>query len=199
VSYSLNEVSSLVVKAIRGSGLDWGVAEEAGFAVRWLCRIELPGAAILAQRLLLHEKIAAKMACPLAVGMRVSDRAHEFHRELGSMLPAVVCPLLLMPFIANVAKQRSSLIRIRWGAQELFVDESNLWLLLDKGIQRLSVSDLLSELDPCEVADIELMLVSSSVDNKLKRPEVVRTEHCRVDLDSDTLNCLNEFAARTYA
>ena len=33
---SLNEIQSLAVKATRGAGLSWGIADDAGWAVRWL-------------------------------------------------------------------------------------------------------------------------------------------------------------------
>ena len=47
VRLSLPEIESLVVKAARGAGYNWGIAEEAGFAVRWLARTGLPGPEIL--------------------------------------------------------------------------------------------------------------------------------------------------------
>ena len=35
MSHSLGEVEALARKAARGGGYSWGMAEEAGFAVRW--------------------------------------------------------------------------------------------------------------------------------------------------------------------
>ena len=35
-SLSRNEVASLCMKAARGAGMSWGLAEEAGFAAAWL-------------------------------------------------------------------------------------------------------------------------------------------------------------------
>lgn len=40
---SRNETESLCMKAARGAGFSWGMAEEAGFATGWLC----PQAALL--------------------------------------------------------------------------------------------------------------------------------------------------------
>ncbi len=48
MSWSLNEIEGLARKAARGSGLSWGLAEEAGKATRWLCAAGLPGADALA-------------------------------------------------------------------------------------------------------------------------------------------------------
>ena len=44
---SLNEIDSLCQKAARGAGLDWGLAEEAGFAAAWLAARGADGAAAL--------------------------------------------------------------------------------------------------------------------------------------------------------
>ncbi|KMW60818.1 hypothetical protein AIOL_000983 [Candidatus Rhodobacter oscarellae] len=45
---SLGELQALAAKAARGAGLSWGLAEEAGWAVRWLEARGLAGAAALA-------------------------------------------------------------------------------------------------------------------------------------------------------
>ena len=37
MSYSLNEFQALARKAAGGSGVAWGIAEEAGMAARYLC------------------------------------------------------------------------------------------------------------------------------------------------------------------
>ena len=50
-NYSLGEIDSLARKATRGAGYSWGVAEEAGKAVRWLSAYGYPGAEILANYL----------------------------------------------------------------------------------------------------------------------------------------------------
>lgn len=44
---SLAEVAAAAAKAVRGCGHPEGIAEEVGFAVRWLCERELPGVATL--------------------------------------------------------------------------------------------------------------------------------------------------------
>ena len=48
VDASLNELEALARKAARGAGLPWGLAEDAGWAVRWLEARELPAATLLA-------------------------------------------------------------------------------------------------------------------------------------------------------
>lgn len=44
VNMALSEVRSLVTKAARGAGMNWGMAEEAGWAADWLARRAMPAA-----------------------------------------------------------------------------------------------------------------------------------------------------------
>ena len=44
---SFNEIAMTVLKAARGAGLEWGLAEEAAEAGRWLAGFYLPWAAAL--------------------------------------------------------------------------------------------------------------------------------------------------------
>ena len=46
-SWSVSEASSLAIKAARGVGMPWGIAEEAGFVLRWLTRSGAPGVTAL--------------------------------------------------------------------------------------------------------------------------------------------------------
>ena len=41
--YSLGEIEALCIKASRGAGLSWGLAEEAGLIARHLSEVNLPG------------------------------------------------------------------------------------------------------------------------------------------------------------
>ncbi|MGC1487905.1 MAG: DUF3726 domain-containing protein, partial [Albidovulum sp.] len=45
--YSQSEIEALGIKAARGAGYDWGMAEEAGMAARWLAHEGLPGPELL--------------------------------------------------------------------------------------------------------------------------------------------------------
>lgn len=98
MSWSLVEIRALALKAARGAGLSWGLAEEAGFAVRWLQARELPGVQALALYLEQCEKHGLDASkCPLQIGAGVSDGASPEDSELGE----VRTPLLLIPFIAQ--------------------------------------------------------------------------------------------------
>ena len=46
-NFTLAEVESYLRKAARACGLEWGIAEEAGKAARWLAAFNLPGPEIM--------------------------------------------------------------------------------------------------------------------------------------------------------
>ncbi len=68
---SLNEIEALARKAARGGGMSWGLAEEAGKAVRWLSDNGFPGPWLLSKLLLQNDgKPYSELA--LQQGMTVS-------------------------------------------------------------------------------------------------------------------------------
>lgn len=105
MSWSLGEIRALSVKAARGSGMDWGIAEEAGFVVQWLEEHGLNGVRALAQylsRVRMDEKYNDEH-CPLILGCLVSDMNNW------EILQGKNCyePMLLIPFLSNVVKDQS--------------------------------------------------------------------------------------------
>lgn len=118
MSYALNETRALVRKAVRGAGYDWGTADEAAWAVRWLEAAGLDGCAALAQHLTWMEgrdpnahaprHLAADMQaerqplCPLRAGLAVADA--YWLTGTGVSLVDVLHPLLLVPFVARAAQ-----------------------------------------------------------------------------------------------
>jgi hypothetical protein len=106
---SLNEVESLTLKACRGAGMSWGLAEEAAQAARWLaarsCAWDSSLVALLAQRgdvssshLTANDMrpVARGAAlCPVHAGAAVADllRPGE-HLTLHNVLE----PIWLVPF-----------------------------------------------------------------------------------------------------
>jgi hypothetical protein len=133
---SLNEIESLVLKAARGAGMTWGVAEEAAVAAAWLaeralpwaetlvgilaqqhatCRPEIVGDAVLPSR-------AGFPLCPILTGSLLSDlgaltRAIEVRDVLG--------PLWLAPFVARWAGPDRA-VRLRWPQVCLSIDDGGL-------------------------------------------------------------------------
>jgi hypothetical protein len=106
MSWSLGEIGALATKAARGSGMDWGLADEAGYAVKWLQRRQLPGVAALCRYLSWRQ--AGEITiwpddtardghyCPIATGAAYGDGV--FGDEV--QFARVRTPLLLAPFIA---------------------------------------------------------------------------------------------------
>jgi hypothetical protein len=97
--------------------MDWGMAEEAGFAVHWLEAHGLPGTKILAQYLsTVHRDTNFDYDnCPLKLGCIISDTGDW--NALGNTATAE--PLLLVPFIANVAGEDS--VELVWAKNKLVI------------------------------------------------------------------------------
>ena len=115
MTFSLGEIRAMALKATRGAGYPWGLAEEAGQATTWLCAHALPGCEALAA--LLARNLAAELSahsprgpewdaprdlCPLITGAALCDNATRLTRG-PLLLPPVAEPLLLLPFLALVS------------------------------------------------------------------------------------------------
>lgn len=95
---SLNEVESLVLKAARGAGLAWGLAEEAAAAAVWLARVDL----------LLLAPFVARLR---AVGS-TSQPVVEGQILRPSTVGTTLCPILTGAFIADLGSG-SRIIEVR--------------------------------------------------------------------------------------
>ena len=128
-SLSLNEVDALAKKATRGTGYSWGMAEEAGKAIRWLCRNGVDGCSDLVD--LLVECDGTDLAewrpridghvwtarsdrlCPLITGAALSDRAADLYDAVIEIGP-LVRPVLILPFAGHAAQSLRGLVSVRW-------------------------------------------------------------------------------------
>lgn len=135
---SLNEIAATSAKAVRGCGHPEGVAEEMGFAARWLCERDLPGLDVLLPALddasaggTLVDPIAdrrgdgmtlravdrsplpALRVAPSVVELVVagSPRREGVSKPYSVELDAVTHPLLLVPF---VARSKARPMRATW-------------------------------------------------------------------------------------
>ena len=125
---SLNEIDVSAKRAARGCGLSWGLAEEAGKAARWLCARGLPGVPALVPLLRAIDgkpvgkvRIAAgewfpagTFLCPILVGAAISDDAAKIGREQNITLHTLRAPLLLLPFLAWLAKHQGVAVCCNW-------------------------------------------------------------------------------------
>lgn len=179
MTWSLGEIRSLSVKAARGSGMDWGIAEEAGFAVEWLETHGLQGTKALAQYLskVHRQETFEPETCPLKLGCMISDM--NDWAELQNK--PVYEPLLLMPFIANTL-DNETLVLI-WSQNSLTICKS--------GVACNNTNTLNAEINrsPCLVK-AEL---SNSISNMLNHKTRVS------DDAKNYVAILNALAHETYA
>jgi len=126
---SLPEVEALCIKAARGAGYSWGMAEEAGYAARWLAARGLPGPDILQSHLAEFDNKAwasvvpltgetwcspsGTNLCPLATGSALADRA-TLAGHVYPKIEGTAYPILLLPFIDRIAKSQQVVLSVRW-------------------------------------------------------------------------------------
>jgi hypothetical protein len=117
VFLSLNEIETTVLKAARGAGYGWGLAEEAGAAARWLAQHDLPWAATLGilfaentVRLLGTDRV---MSNPLVAGTWICD---DFAVDTGTPLnlPAVIAPLWLAAVVGVGGRGKPVDVVMEW-------------------------------------------------------------------------------------
>jgi len=99
--------------------MTWGLAEEAGFAVRWLEERGAPGAAALAGYLVQRQSYSTK-TCPIAVGASVSDSGtwkNTFPLRLYQ-------PVLVLPFLASVLDKE--FVMLTWVDHRAIVNSSGI-------------------------------------------------------------------------
>lgn len=122
-NYALNEIRALSLKAAKGAGLDWGLAEDAAFGTVFLCRYGFDGCGALI-KLLDHllQYPAAQLKpnhsaadnqsrilrathglSPLYAGITLLDRARQSN-ALPITLSKLHTPLFILPFIAELSK-----------------------------------------------------------------------------------------------
>ncbi len=140
MTLSFGEIESLSLKAARGAGLTWGLAEEAGKAVRWLSEHGLAGPEILAAHLpniagrdydLLRPHPGStrwwsegEALCPLITGVALSDHAGILPDLL--TLEPVWCPLLLVPFVDRAASRLGQPLAVGWSGTQIVCGRSGV-------------------------------------------------------------------------
>ena len=109
---SLNEIEASMLKAARGAGMEWGLAEEAAQAARMLARAGVAFEATMLHLLqaapwrndfviegdALRPREPEAWLCPIRVGACLSDLADRRLKRV----ERVLCPLLLLPFAARL-------------------------------------------------------------------------------------------------
>ncbi len=197
MTHSLNEIEALSKRAARGSGLSWGLAEEASRGVRWLASFGLPSLDMLADLLELNDRRAeidvAPMALdglwkapagrmsPIIAGASLSDCAGRLLALGQIQMQDLSYPLLAMPFLAGIALRLQEPVAAAWGDVELVTDGRQLCLGAGDS------EALLTPLTP---------LITFSAPAKMTGP---KEPMMRAAVSPQTWARLNRFAHRTFA
>ena len=177
VSWSNNEVRALAVKAARGAGMHWGVAEEAGYAAFWLQFNGLPGVSALAGYLssASSEELASANSdtCPIRAGIRISDGVDD------SLMTDVNLhyPLLVLPFLVHAVP---GVISLKFSEIELIANVNGV-----------------AEIQP----GANFLVPSANVSTRSLDVDITyaRKQTRTPDKEAEAIAVLTEFAGKTYA
>ena len=208
--FSLNQIEHNTRKAVRGVGLDWGLAEEAGRAVRWLESIDLPSVYQLAQHLKNiehveearlrieqhdgHWRALQGVASPLLVGPSLSDcinagslgaaGSHEIYPDRILRIYNVAYPLLCAGYTGVASAQSGRWVRLVWDDIKVYCCPDGMGFSGNRG-------------------DLEAAS-TSAVDVQLLKPDellmdifwALSSDPCNVGMED--WKVLEQYAHRTY-
>ncbi len=194
MSWSLGEIRALTIKAARGAGMEWGLADEAGYAVKWLQERNLPGVAAMCCYLNWRQNnhpaawpqttgtpLKDTSYCPIFLGAAYSDRAIPGDIHLSS----VRAPLLMLPFIAGRAGQ--SAITVQIGEMVFYVTAEAI-------ASPHNDTAILIDAAPCDIVTTK-DLISQRPSHNMRigaLPRVPATQACCIKM-------LEKMAHKTYA
>ena len=189
MTWSIGEIGALATKAARGSGLDWGLAEEAGYAVKWLQRRQLPGVMALCRYLSWRhhgnltswpdEPGAHGHYCPITIGAAYGDGAFGDEAQFSR----IKTPLLLVPFVA---------IRVTEKPLEINIGSSRFYLAKDHIGYTNNDTAILNDASACQISIATAGLPNITVTNVSNLQRVPATATACVSV-------LERFAKNTYA
>jgi len=139
---TLVEAESYLRKAARACGLDWGIAEEAGKAARWLAAFDLPGP----ETMLAHLQqlpaggyrqfipdcsrepwqASGGLLCPVITGAALADRSTQMLDGHCYRLAATAYPLLLAATVGQAARCHRTVFTTAWAGVRVSCFENGL-------------------------------------------------------------------------
>lgn len=173
--WSLNESQALAHKAARGSGYDWGVAEEAGQVVRWLLAHSLPGADALLDVCEARSQSAPE-TCPFTIGCALSDGLIGI-ADFGCR--TVMSPLLILPFLAWTAEREKMSLCLGWRGAAFVVGADGELFMSAKTVNPRTAKVTISDIVPQNLIRV--------------------CETYRALVDCAVFVALSDLAGRTYA
>lgn len=197
IRLSRNEVETLCLKAARGAGMPWGLAEEAGFAAGWLAARGVDGASVLLAHLkawpedshdiVITDRMWSARSggglCPIAFGAALDDHA-GLADGVGAApltLPDLRHPGLAVPLLARLARASNMALALAW----------------DGGTAQISA---MGEMDLADLRALFQVITTRCVVRPCSQTEAAVIGMAAADiapLSSDTLAGLNALAMRT--
>ncbi|MFP7674557.1 DUF3726 domain-containing protein [Marivita sp. S0852] len=196
---SCNEVASLCMKAARGAGMSWGMAEEAGFAASWLVSHGIDGPTHLCAHLKradgrdwadlcptitpgTWQNSKGNPLCPIILGATLCDYAALPEGPVAGCriaLGPVAAPILLVPFLTHIAETRDLVLDLTWPGGTLVIDP-------DKDCLATAEPSLSDAAEPLTLA---VRTAAPHRSGTVTRPNAHTT--------AQTIAALNTFAMRT--
>lgn len=196
-SLSSNEVASLCLKAARGAGMSWGLAEEAGFAAVWLTEHGINGPRHLQAHLAKAQNRAwrdlcptvtpdewrappNRALCPIALGATLCDYAglaHGIKPGAPLRIGKLDHPVLLIPFLMAIGASDTVLFDIEWTGGTL---------MLDGGLETLTQA----------ATALDGRQVSMTLHARSGKPQAAKGATAPVIM-AGTISALNSMAMRT--
>lgn len=196
MSWSMNEVEALAKKAGRGAGLSWGLAEEAGRAVRILSELGLDVTKAYADLLTAQDGVAyadlaplqpdatwqaaAGRLCPLICGAALNDYAGKIAQD-GADIGPVAAPQFLIPFAMAAVRQTGKTLRLNWEGVAVWADVDTVYI---EGSAKALAAP--------KVQSVAIALAKKHGGRKLVPQD-------RATMNDGVFNTLAAFAGRTYA
>jgi hypothetical protein len=197
MSWSLSEIEAETRKAARGAGLPWGLAEEAGKAVRWLAMHGIDATAALVDVLDQHadglldlgivEGIAGRWGgssqqlSPLALGAAICDHARALGDGRRIDTGPVAQPLLIIPFVARAVRLAGRPLNVSWRGFAIVLSDGT------------PMARELTGLHAPETAAVTCRRAAPATSGN-----VIKQRNDRLELDPAAWSQILDFAHRTY-
>ena len=178
MSLSQGEATAIVVKAARGVGLSWGLAEEAGWA---LCQLGQYGHDPLS---LFERAFNVSMDnCPITIGATLMDHAPlaDSIAQQGGNLGLIRMPILLIPFLYQSAQRIG---------HRLYLCETTIGLRIDV------TDDLSSDIEQLFSLSAGHVVIEVGAPINIDQP--FRPNTYRFQTSMETLARLDTLGSRTY-
>jgi len=194
---TLAETESYLRKAARACGLEWGIAEEAGKAARWLAAFNLPGPEILLAHLQQIDgedyqqfipdcstdpwQAPGGLLCPVITGAALADRSAQMIEGREFRLAATAYPLLLAATVGQAARCHRKVFTTAWAGVRVSCFENGL-----------SVEGNLDDLQLARVDEVTCAL------DDLNRPRQLPST-LAYNIDPEVFKRIDALAFKTYA